>query len=78
MEVRRGASRLLPVADAGKQQVQQVGPHPAGLSLPVQVGAIFYSSIRSPDGGQQGCSGEKESWMCIRGLALDLTLQLLS
>ena len=47
MEVRGGASRLLPAADAGKQQVQQVGLHPAGLSLPVQVGAIFTARRRA-------------------------------
>ena len=77
VEVRRGASRLLPAADARKQQVQQGGLHPAGLALPVQVGAIVTASSRAPREGGGGVLG-KEPYMCIRGLALGLTLQLLA
>ena len=46
MEVRRGAPRLLPAADAGKQQVQQIGLYPTGLSLQVQVGTVFTARSR--------------------------------
>lgn len=59
MEVRRGASRLLPAADAGKQQVQQVGLHPAGLALPVQVGAIFTAGSPAPKEGGGDVQGKR-------------------
>lgn len=59
VEVRRGASRLLPAADAGKQQVQQVGLHPAGLALPVQVGAIFTAGSPAPKEGGGDVQGKR-------------------
>lgn len=40
VEVCCGAPRLLPAADAGKQQIQQIGLHQAGVSLQVQVGTV--------------------------------------
>lgn len=46
VEVRRGAPCLLPAADAGKQQVQQIGLYPTGLSLQVQVGTVFTTRSR--------------------------------